>query len=61
MARHKLDPGELAAAKTAVRAVANSMTYMGWNLGSFITEEQCEQVAHAVVEAVEDYQHRGER
>jgi hypothetical protein len=50
-----LDPGEVSVAAQAVRDIVNGMTYWGQNIGSYVTDDQCNAVAAAVVTAVEDY------
>ena len=50
-----LDPGEVSVASQAVRDIVNTLTYWGQNVGSYVTDEQCNAVAAAVVTAAEDY------
>ena len=45
-----IDQGEFVAAQHAVRNVINGTGYGGW-----ISDAQCAQAAHAVVEAIEAY------
>jgi len=50
-----IDPGEMVVAKAAVKQVTSKMTYMGVNVGSYVTDAECGQLAAAVVEAIENY------
>ena len=50
-----IDPGEVAVASQAVRDIVNTLTYWGQNVGSYVTDEQCNAVAIEVVTAVENY------
>jgi hypothetical protein len=51
----QIDPGEMVVAKAAVKATADTMTYMGVNIGSHITDAECTQMAAAVVTAIENF------
>ena len=53
----QIDPGEIDAAFLAVREHVDAMTYMGFNVGSRITDEQCRELASAVVAKIEGYRH----
>jgi len=51
----QVDPDRLAAAQAAVRQVVNGFTYDGFNVGSRVTADECNQVAVAVMAALEAY------
>lgn len=51
----KIDPDEITAAAQAVRQTISGITYMGMNVGNHVTDEQCRDLADAVVAAVENY------
>jgi hypothetical protein len=51
----QIDPGELGAAQVAVRGVVNTFTYDGFDVGSRVTDDQCKEVAVAVVAAVDAF------
>lgn len=50
-----LNPDELLVAQLAVKETASTFTYMGINVGSYITDEECQQVATAVIAAIRNY------
>ena len=50
-----IDPDELLVAQLAVKNTAGTFTYMGVNVGSYITDAECQQVATAVIAAIENY------
>lgn len=50
-----VDPGEIDAVQIAVRAVVNTFTYDGFNVGSRVTDEQIREVASAAVAAGNEY------
>jgi len=50
-----IDPGELEVAQLAVRQAASKLSYMGISVGGYITDDECRDVASAVVAAVEAY------
>lgn len=51
----KIDPDEINVAAQAVRQTIAGITYMGMNVGSHVTDEQCRDLATAVVTAVENF------
>jgi hypothetical protein len=51
----KIDPDEIAVATQAVRETVSQFTYMGISVGSHVTDDECRQVATAVVAAIENY------
>jgi C1A family cysteine protease len=51
----KIDPDEINVAAQAIRAKISGITYMGMNVGSHVTDEQCRELATAVVAAVESF------
>ena len=51
----KVDPDEIAVAQVAVRATVNTFTYDGFNVGSRVTDDQCKELAVAVVAAIESF------
>lgn len=46
---------EVAAATRAVHEVAKKLTYMGVNVGSHITNEECRNLVTAAVSAIESF------
>lgn len=51
----KIDPDEINVAAAAVRKQVSGLTYMGMNVGSHVTDDECRQLATAVVTAIENY------
>lgn len=51
----KIDPDEINVAAQAIRQTITGITYMGMNVGSHVTDEQCRDLATAVVVAVENF------
>jgi hypothetical protein len=51
----KIDPDEITVAMQAIRQVVNTFTYDGFNIGSRVTDAEINQVAVAVVAAIENY------
>lgn len=51
----KIDPDEINVAAAAIRSAVSNLTYMGINVGSHVTDDECRQLATAVVTAIENY------
>ena len=50
-----VDPDRVAAAQLAVKTVVSTFTYDGINVGSRVTDDECNQVALAVLDALTTY------
>lgn len=50
-----VDPDRVAAAQLAVKTVVSTFTYDGINVGSKVTDDECNQVAVAVMAALSTY------
>jgi hypothetical protein len=51
----QLDVNELAAVKVAVRGVVNTLTYLGVNVGTHVTDDEITEVATAALMASISY------
>lgn len=51
----KIDADEITVAAEAVRQKIAGITYMGMNVGSHVTDDQCRELATAVVTAIENF------
>ena len=51
----QVDPDRVAAAQAAVRQVVSGFTYEGFNVGSRVTDQECNTVAVAVMAALATY------
>ena len=51
----KIDPDEINVAAAAIRKQVSNLTYMGINVGSHVTDDECRQLATAVVTAIENF------
>lgn len=50
-----VDPNEVAAVTAAVKKTVSGFTYMGINVGSYVTDEECREVALAAILAGNNY------
>ena len=50
-----MDPNLVIAVAAAVKEAASKFTYMGINVGNYITDEECAQVARAALQAEVDF------
>lgn len=55
VAGSKIDPDEISIAAVALRNWVNTVTYLGMNVGTHVTDAQLHDAALAMVTAVEDY------
>lgn len=51
----QINPNELLVATVAVKETASKFTYAGVNVGAYVTDDECRQVAIAVLMAVANY------
>jgi len=51
----KVDPDELAAVMIAIREVVKTFTYNGIPVGTFVTDEEVQNVAIAAIQSLDDY------
>ena len=50
-----VDPDRVAAAQAAVKNAVADFTYAGINVGTYVTDEECNTVAVAVIAALASY------
>jgi hypothetical protein len=50
------DPNLVIVVAAAVKAAVSKFTYMGINVGSYVTDDECSQVAIAAIKAAAAYQ-----
>ena len=48
----QVDPNRVAAAQLAVKQTASEFTYMGVKVGDYITDDECNKIAVAVLAAL---------
>ena len=51
----QVDPDRVAAAQAAVKQTVSGFTYAGVNVGNYVTNEECNAVAVAVMAALNAY------